>query len=51
MRTEEEIKERIKTLDELRKEFISLNCIQEALTCVKKIEMLEWVLESKANNE
>lgn len=44
MRTEEEIREKIKTLDELRKEFANLGCIKEALHCVGKIELLEWVI-------
>ena len=37
MRTEEEIREKIKTLDELRKEFSNMGCIKEALQCVGKI--------------
>ena len=41
MKTEQEIKDKIKTLDELRKEFANLGCIKEALSCVRKIELLE----------
>lgn len=46
MKTEQEIKDKIKTLEELRKEFADLGCIKEALLCVGKIELLEWVINN-----
>lgn len=51
MRTEEEIRRRIKTLNELRKEFNELRDFKSAMFCVERIEMLEWVLESEATND
>ena len=51
MRTEEEIRRRIKTLNELRKEFNELRDFKSAMVCVERMEMLEWVLESEGNNE
>lgn len=50
MRTEEEIRRRIKTLNELRKEFNELRDFKSAMVCVERIEMLEWVIESEASN-
>lgn len=51
MKTEQEIKDKIKIFDDLRKEFANLGCIKEALSFVGKIELLEWVIESEATND
>ena len=51
MKTEQEIKDKIKILDGIRKEFNELRDFKSAMVCVERIEMLEWVLESEATND
>lgn len=46
MKTEQEIKDKIKILEELRKEYADLGYINSALVCNGKIELLEWVINN-----
>ena len=50
MRTESEIKERIRLLNEVRENFIERNMTECAKKCVGKILLLEWVLEREGSD-
>ncbi len=45
MRTEEQIREEIKRLDNEAKEYEELGCWVQASTASEKAEILEWVLQ------